>query len=802
MRLTSAIVYDMNEGNAISAFDAILKDSGFSPSIAHVKRLAARDAITSDLPEDLPQALRSALAAKGVSRLYCHQAECWKLARERRNIVVLTPTASGKTLCYNLPVIDALLSDPEARALYLFPTKALSQDQQSELSELIASGPLPLKVFTYDGDTPNSLRVAARDSGRIVISNPDMLHSGVLPNHPRWIRFFSRLRYVVIDEMHAYRGVFGSHVANVIRRLKRVAAFYGAHPTFILSSATIANPQDLAKSLIGEDVVLVDKNGAPSGEKTVYFINPPLLDPVQGIRRGVTNETQKVALAFLRAGVKTILFARSRVRTEIIASYINQSLSNVYTDNSRIRVEPYRGGFLPNERRAIEKGLRDGSIQGVVSTNALELGIDIGGLDAAVLAGFPGAFASFWQQAGRAGRRSGASCAVFVASSSPLDQYLIAHPEYFFSRSPETARIDPENPYIFTDHVKCAAFELPFKRGEAFGEELGPALDYLEEAGILRLSGEAYHWSSQGYPAEAISLRSATADNIVIIDISQGRNQVIGEMDRPSAKELIFDDAVYIHHGRQYIVKKLDIDQRTCRVEEAELNYFTDAVVKSDIKLLCEDSRQAFLGAELALGDVLVRTEATKFKKIRFHSHENIGFGEIAQKEEELQTRSAVILFPATSRAGAFLASYPENSKPSLLGALGHILREVAPIFVLCERNDLGVCERIRDPHYEVPAIYVYDRYPGGTGLAEALVERLGEIVTAAMERIATCGCAQGCPSCLSIPDVLPPEALQPQDQAAGAESARVAPLAHKKAAQFLLALIAGVDQGKVVDAR
>jgi DEAD/DEAH box helicase domain-containing protein len=777
----------MDEGNATEKFDRILRDNGLYGNVVHVQTIPPRAADSVDLPADVPEALSRALRARGIEKLYRHQAICREKALAGKNVVVLTPTASGKTLCYNLPVIETLLADPDARCLYLFPTKALSQDQQSELNELCVGGQLPLKVFTYDGDTPNSLRVAARDSGRIVISNPDMLHSGVLPNHPRWIRFFSALKYVVIDEMHAYRGVFGSHVANVIRRLKRVAAFYGAHPTFIMSSATIGNPEALARSLIGEEVEVVDRNGAPSGGKTVYFYNPSLVDPVQGIRRGVTNETQKIALAFLRSGVKTILFARSRVRTEIIASYINQSLANIYTDDSRIRVEPYRGGFLPLERRAIEKGLRDGSIQGVVSTNALELGIDIGGLDAAVLAGFPGAFASFWQQAGRSGRRSGGSCAVLVATSSPLDQYLITHPEYFFSRNPETARISPDNPYIFTDHVKCAAFELPFGPDERFGEELKPALEFLEEAGILRLAGGKYHWSSQGYPAEGISLRSATADNIVIIDETKGRNAVIGEMDRPSAKELIFDDAVYIHHGRQYVVKKLDIERKTCRVEEAEVNYYTDAVVKTDIQVLSRDALTRLDGADLALGDVLVRTEATKYKKIRFHTHENIGFGEIFQAQEELQTRSAVLVFPEESETGKILSRLGENRKPSLLGAVGHILKQVAPVFVLCEPSDLGVSERVRDPHFGLPAIYLYDKYPGGTGLSEVVVERVRDIARAASERVHVCGCQDGCPSCLGAPDerVEPPDALPP--------SGDDRPL-KALAKDFLIALAAGPD--------
>jgi DEAD/DEAH box helicase domain-containing protein len=761
----------MESGNA-KLFERALAEAGVLDCITHVERIPAREGRYAPLPSDLQAGLSRALLARGVERLYTHQARCYELARAGRDFVVVTPTASGKTLCYNLPVIQALLEDPQARALYLFPTKALSQDQQSELNELCLAGDLPLKVYTYDGDTPSSLRIAAKDGGRIVISNPDMLHSGILPNHPRWITFVSNLRYVVIDEMHAYRGVFGSHVANLIRRLSRVAAFYGNRPSFILASATIGNPQELAASLIGREAELVDDNGAPSGAKSLYFYNPPLVDPVQGIRRGVTNESQRLALAFLRAGIKTILFARSRVRVEIISSYINESLRNMYNRDHGIRVEPYRGGFLPSERREIERGLRSGEIQGVVSTNALELGIDIGGLDAAVVAGFPGAFSSFWQQVGRAGRRAAESCAVLVASSSPLDQYLLAHPEYFFGRSPESARIDPANPYIYMDHVKCAAFELPFSPEEDFGSGLAEALAFLEEEGILRFSGGKYYWSSQGYPAEGVSLRSANADNIVIIDVSQGRNQVIGEMDRPSAKELIFDEAVYIHRGRQYIVKKLDVEKRTCLVETVEVNYYTDAVVKTDIKVLSVDNRLDRGAVELALGDVLVRTEATKYKKIRFHSHENIGYGDIAQKEEELQTRAAVILLPPGGPAEAALDAAGSAARPAALASLGHILKQVAPVFVRCEPQDIGVSERVRDPHFECPAIYLYDKYPGGTGLAEALVERMGEALKAAAERTRACGCRSGCPSCIGAQDERPETAIEGLKEAVAALAA------------------------------
>ncbi|MDR1177889.1 MAG: DEAD/DEAH box helicase, partial [Spirochaetaceae bacterium] len=429
--------------------EKILADPSFAPHIVEKRLLPALPGEYAPLPKDLDGRIAGALRRRGMENLYTHQAEVFSESRKGRNVTVVTPTASGKTLCYNLPVLQALLEDDEARALYHFPTQALSQDQQAELNELIhppGEAVLPVKVCTYDGDTPDSLRTAARDSGRIIITNPDMLHAGVLPNHPRWIKFFSNLAYIVIDEAHAYRGVFGSHVANVLRRLKRIAAFYGSRPRFILCSATIANPQELASALIGDATVLVDRNGAPRGKKLVVLYNPPLVDAVQGIRRGVVGESRRWMLALLREGIKTILFAHSRIKTEVLASYVNEDLKNIYTDNSRVRVEAYRGGLLPNERREIEQGLREGTIQGVVSTNALELGIDIGGLDASVVAGFPGSFHSFWQQSGRAGRRGGMSVSVFIASASPLDQFIMNDTGWFFGKSAEEGRIDPDNP--------------------------------------------------------------------------------------------------------------------------------------------------------------------------------------------------------------------------------------------------------------------------------------------------------------------------------------------------------------------
>jgi DEAD/DEAH box helicase domain-containing protein len=747
--------------NSRERLENLLNSPEFAPNIVINRLLPAEEGVFAPFPKDLDVRIVKALKKRGIDRLYTHQAEVWERSRASRNVVVVTPTASGKTLCYNLPCLQALLTDESARCLYLFPTKALSQDQQSELNEISGGAEgLNVKIATYDGDTPDSLRVSARDTGRIIISNPDMLHAGILPNHPKWIKFFSRLRYVVIDEAHAYRGVMGSHVANVIRRLRRVAAFYGAKPQFILCSATIGNPGELAEALIGQGVELVDKNGAPHGEKRIILYNPPLVDPVQGIRRSVVTESRRWMTALLKAGIKTILFAHSRVRTEVAASYINEDLANIFTGDSGIRVEAYRGGFLPNERREVEKGLRDGSIQGVVSTNALELGIDIGGLDASVVAGFPGSFNSFWQQSGRAGRRGGLSVSVFIASVSPIDQFIMNDSGWFFRRSAEEARVDPLNPYILTDHVKCACFELPFRDDELetgngeFGSDARDALEYLEESGVVRHTGEKWHWADRSFPAEGISLRSTGADNVVVIDVTGGKNAVIGEMDRPSAKELIFVNAVYIHRGRQYLVEVLDIENRKCLVREAKVNYFTDGLVKTDIKVLTEDERFEYgkdgcRYFESVLGDVLVRSQAAKFKKIRFRTHENIGYGEIDLPEEEMQTRSMVLLFGLESAGGKALSAMDEQGAGEALSGAGTLIRNIAPIFLLCDPRDLGIAERVRDGHFGVPALFIYDKYPGGTGLAESLARRMELLISAIREALERCPCKNGCPSCV-----------------------------------------------------
>ncbi|MBN2536241.1 MAG: DEAD/DEAH box helicase [Spirochaetales bacterium] len=729
--------------------EELKSDRTFLSSVAHWEVIPAKPGKFAELPPDLDLGLKQTLVKRGITSLYLHQKRCYDAVRNHTNVVVVTPTASGKTLSYNLPVMQTLLEEPDARALYLFPTKALSQDQQAGLNDVVLGGEIPVKIFTYDGDTPRSIRISARQEGRIVITNPDMLHTGILPNHPRWIKFLTSIRFIVIDEVHIYRGVFGSHFSNVIRRLKSILSFYGARPVFICCSATIGNPLELAQNIIKEKAMLIDENGAPSGERHFILYNPPLVDAVQGIRRGVMLEAQKIAVTMLKKGIKTIVFARSRVRTELIASYIKDALKNMYTDDMRIKVASYRGGYLPTERRIIEKGLRDGDIKGVVSTNALELGIDIGGLDVSVLAGFPGSISSSWQQAGRAGREASVSLSILIASASPMDQYMVNHPEYFFGKSPESGWIDPDNMFILMDQLKCALFELPFESTRFMDREVADFLAYLEEKGVIRFTGGKWYWSDRTYPAENVSLRSATQHNVVIINTTGGQNQVIGEMDVPSAKMLLYDHAIYLHMGNQFVVKQLDLENLKCFVEETKGNFYTDSIVKTDIKVLHKDREVVKGAANCAIGDILVRTQATKFKKLKFRTHENLGYGDINLPAEEMHTRSIALLFTELSPAGENFLSFTGDEQGTVMQRLGYVIKNVAPVFLLCDPNDIGVAERVKDPFFGVPCLYIYDNYAGGTGLSEGFLENAETILSAAYDLVAACRCSFGCPSCI-----------------------------------------------------
>ncbi len=719
------------------------QDERFLKNIVHWHTIPSKEARTVPFPADLDGRIRAALATRGITALYTHQETAYRLARDGKHIVAVTPTASGKSMCYHLPVLQTLAESPQARALYLFPTKALAQDQKSELHELIGEIGLPIKSETYDGDTPANIRQTIRQAGNIVITNPDMLHTAILPHHTKWVSFFEHLRYIVIDELHTYRGVFGSHVANVIRRLKRICAFYGSRPQFICTSATIANPQELAERLTEEPVELVDNNGAPSGTKHFLFYNPPVVNQPLNIRRSATLEARDIADAFLANGIQTILFARSRVRVEILLTYLQERIKSKLGPKT---IQGYRGGYLPSQRRAIERGLRQGEILGVVSTNALELGVDIGQLQACVITGYPGSVASTWQQAGRSGRRQGESVVVLVGSSTPLDQYVIQHPEYFFNRSPESARINPDNLIILVDHIKCAAYELPFREGERFGRaEIAEILEFLTEEQILHHSRGKWFWMNDSFPAHNISLRSASQENVVIIDISErGNETVIGEMDRFSALTLLHEEAIYLHQGVQYQVEKLDYSEKKAYVREVQVDYYTDANLAVKLNVLEEAEVRRLEPVEFAFGEVSVHAMATIFKKIKFETHENIGSGPIHLPEEELHTTAAWISFPES-----LLESIGKEDVERGLVGLAHVLRHVAPLFVMCDPADLHVTPQRKAVHSGQPSIFLYDRYPGGVGLSEQVYRDMETILAQAEGLIASCPCESGCPSCV-----------------------------------------------------
>ncbi|MGH9672655.1 MAG: DEAD/DEAH box helicase, partial [Bryobacteraceae bacterium] len=536
----------------------------------------AREAQVVPLPESVDLRLRGALEARGITGLYTHQADAFQAVLDGRDVVIVTPTASGKTLCYNLPVLQGLMADPGQRALYLFPTKALAMDQLAALDAIIQGAGGGIGAFTFDGDTPQDARKAIRERAAIVLTNPDMLHSGILPHHTRWAKCFEQLRYIVIDELHMCRGIYGSHVANILRRLKRICDFYGSRPQFIACSATIANPRELAEALAGREFTLIDRNGAPSGEKYFVFYNPPVVNRQLGIRRSYLHESRRLAAELIRGGEQTLVFANSRLATELLITYLKSDLDRGARGAEAVR--GYRGGYLPRERREIERKLRQGAVQAVVSTNALELGIDIGSLDAVVMAGYPGTIASSWQRAGRAGRRSAPSLAVLVASSSPLDQYIVEHPDYFFGLSPEHARIHADNLEILLSHLKCAAFELPVRDEETFGGgDTGALCRFLGDLGFLHPSGGAWHWTSDSYPADAVSLRAVTSDNFIVVD-NTGEPEVIAEVDFPTALTALHEKAIYLHEARQYQVERFDYQNRKAYVRRVECDYFTDAI--------------------------------------------------------------------------------------------------------------------------------------------------------------------------------------------------------------------------------
>src|SRR5579864_7865912 len=789
-------------------------DDEDDPHVTAVRRLPAVAAEYAAMPEGIDRRLVAALRARGITELYTHQAEAIVHARAGRHTVVVTPTASGKTLCYNAPVVSSILADPSTRALYLFPTKALAQDQLAELHQLVQglglAEPEPdpdrsppdqsdaIGVFTYDGDTPQDARRAIRGRAHIVLSNPDMLHSGILPHHPRWAKLFENLKFVVIDELHAYRGVFGSHLANIIRRLRRVCRHYGANPTFICSSATIANPRSLAERLVGEPFELVERSGAPRGEKFFLFVNPPVVNAELGIRRSYLAETRRVALEFLRRGLQLIVFAQSRLATEILTTYLKDACAG--PPGAADLVRGYRGGYLPGRRREIERGLRSGHVRCVVSTNALELGIDIGALDVSVMGGYPGTIAATWQRAGRAGRRSGRSAAVFVASSAPIDQFVVRHPEYFFGSSPEHALVNPDNLHILLDHVKCAAFELPFRMDEAFGAiDVQEILKILAEDGFVQLTDGEWQWTQDTYPADAVSLRSVTSDNFVVVDVTgdteSRAERVIGETDFTSGPSTLHEKAIYLVEGELYQVDRFDFHGRKAFVRRVECDYYTTAITYSKVTILEEclapapslpgsqpsgpeaaeppglpASQPSSLAASIAHhGEVHVASRVVGFKKIKFYTNENVGSGELDLPEQQMHTTSYWMAIPPGT-----MAELPFGAADRRDGVVGlaFAMRNVAPLLLMCDGHDIGLSvdgvslagagrlggldrsaaasgsSGVQDLAVE-PTIYLYDNYPGGIGFSEPLFTMHRELVDRTRELIDGCPCQSGCPSCV-----------------------------------------------------
>jgi len=752
--------------------DDLLTSPSTGPCITATRHFPARPPVLVPFPASLDPRIGEALRARGIDELYSHQARAWDRIAKGQHVVIVTPTASGKTLCYNLPALQALVHQPDARILYLFPTKALAQDQLAELEELARQLP-EMRMFTYDGDTPQDARRAVRARANLVLTNPDMLHSGILPHHTKWATLFQNLRYVVIDELHAYRGVFGSHLANVLRRLRRICRHYGSAPQFIMTSATIANPGELASRLIGEPVEEITESGAPTGDKVFVCYNPPVVNQELGIRAPYLGEAARFAIRFLREKIATIVFAQSRLATEVLLTSIKSGVADKTGDSGIVR--GYRGGYLPTRRRAVEKGLREGEVLGVVSTNALELGVDIGHLDVAVLAGYPGAIASLWQQAGRAGRRSGRSLALLVATSAPLDQFMVTHPDYLFGTPPEHARVNPNNPFILVNHLKCAAFELPIAEDERFGElDVRKFLAALDDEGVLHHAGRHWHWAAETYPADHTSLRTVTTDNFLVIDTTARdekqtkRRQIIAEVDWGSAFATIYPKAIYLVESEPYEVQELHFredEEKVAYVKRVAVDYFTDAISAKGVWILqrlAEGPPASYLAEQ---GEVLVAEKVVGFKKIKMGTLENVGSGEVELPQQEMQTTAAWLTVAPETLA---CVSSSREELIDGLRAVTYLLHHLAPIFLLCDIRDLGswlgdttpatsgavatresTKRRLMDGAQFNPTIYLYDSHAGGIGLAEHVFEILPDLLRRGLDTLETCACRDGCPSCV-----------------------------------------------------
>jgi len=711
-------------------------------------------------PEALSPALRGALEARGIDRLYAHQAQAVEAARAGRHVVVATPTASGKSLCFHLPVLDALLRDQGASAIYLYPTKALSRDQEAGIHTLIRDAGLSIPAVVYDGDTPGDARRAARERCPIVMTNPDMLHAGILPHHAHWARTFQKLRYVIIDELHTYRGIFGSHVAHVLSRLQRVAAFHGSQPRFLCATATIGNPREHAARLLGvpeADIELVGESGAPRGERRFFLFNPPVVNAELGIRASTMKSAVRLATDLVRARVPSIIFGQSRNSVEIMLKYLREEVGEEVGEEA---IMAYRGGYLPETRRRVERGLREGEILCVVATNALELGIDIGDLDAVICAGYPGSVAETWQRFGRAGRRGAQSVAVLCASSAPVDQYLARHPDHLLDGGAESARIDPGNTEILIQHLKCAAFELPFLIGERYAglppDDTTAALRFLSNHGVVHESGDRFHWATDAYPANHVSLRAIGWDNFVIIDKAVGRT--LAELDWRAAPTMLHEQAIYQHDGEQYQVERLDYENHKAFVTKVVPDYFTQAMTNRKVSVL-DESASAPLGRALgAWGEVSVVEKVVGYKKIKFYTHENAGYGDVRLPDIQKHTTSFWLTVPEA------LCEEVGMGRPAAIEGLRGIARAletVATLALMCDPRDIGQTlgdsegdggppagGKQPEPGYD-PTLFLFDNAAGGVGLAERIYERREDLFARARQLIGGCQCASGCPLCV-----------------------------------------------------
>jgi DEAD/DEAH box helicase domain-containing protein len=749
-------------------------------ALVHWRTLPARPARYGELLPELPPPLAAALESRGIARLYTHQVRAIEALRAGRDTVIVTGTASGKSLCFHLPVLERRLEEPESTALYLFPTKALAQDQLKSVTRL-AAGHLEvtsaLHAGVYDGDTATGTRRKLREQANVILSNPDMLHAGILPQHARWARFLRNLRYVVVDEMHAYRGIFGSHVAGVLRRLERLVRHYGGEYRYVLCSATIRNPGELAAALTGRDVEVVDDDGAPRGEKHFAFWNPPYRDETLVERRSSNVEGCQLLAGLIEHGAQTIAFTKSRVSAELVYRYAREQLERSRRGAPRgapdgpplhERLRPYRGGYLPEERRAIEQALFSGELRGVVSTNALELGIDVGGLDAAVLIGAAPTLASIWQQAGRAGRSGTPSVVVLVAYNDTVDQYLMRRPEWFFGRSPEAACADPHNPYILAQQLACAAYELPISADDepAFGPQMRDVLEALEEAGETRAIDGRSYWAKSEFPGAKVSLRTMSEDTYTIQDGTKS-GAVIGTVDAISGLELVYPDAIYLHEGESWWVRHLDLEQKVATVEPREVDYYTQPVLDMNIRVRNELRSAEWRGEPLRFGEVTYSWQTIAMKKIRYRSLDAIGYHPLALPRLTLETAG----FWLTPREETWRGLAAAGHDPwEALSGVRNLFVHLLPLMAMCDPVDLG--GMLDSSNTGRPTIFVFDRYPGGLGFAEQGWARLDDLATAALAHLVGCPCGDGCPACVGTPVFRPAQ----QQDLDGARRAREIP--------------------------